>query len=362
MANGDRTEQATPRRRQKAREQGQLAHSRDLISGMAVATMVAVMAVQAPAFATQWRALFQQALDRATQSDAAGTERLLAGAGLAVVRAAGMVAGLSWLAASLGALVQGGLVVAPAALAPNFSRLSPVNRLQQLFSLPSLGRLLKSLLPGTAIVYLALSVLVREWNSLLRLGQRPASGIAHDLLVLVFEVAWKSALVLLVWSGADYFIERQKLAGDLRMSRQEVKDEYKETEGHPTVKARIRRLRAQVRRRRMLEQVKQASVVITNPEEFAVALAYRTDMAAPTVVAKGRNRLARQIKDIARWQGIPVVENPPLAHALYRAVEVGQSIPPKLYAVVAAILAAIYRAQQRAERERAPRAGVRGGQ
>jgi len=361
MANGDRTEQATPRRKQKAREQGQLAHSRDLISGMAVATMVATLAVQVPAFAASWRALLQQSLDSYAQSDTAGVERLLVGAGGAVVRAAGLVAGLSWLAASLGALVQGGLVVAPAALAPNFSRLSPANRLQQLFSLPSLGRLLKSLLPGTAIVYLALSILVREWGSLLRLEQRPAAGIAHTLLVLAFEVAWKSALVLLLWSGADYFLERQKLAGDLRMSRQEVKDEYKETEGHPTVKARIRRLRAQVRRRRMLEQVKQAAVVITNPEEFAVALAYGTHMGAPTVVAKGRNRLARQIKDIARWQGIPVVENPPLAHALYRAVEVGQSIPPKLYAVVAAILAAIYRAQQRAERARAAQGSTGGG-
>ena len=105
-----------------------------------------------------------------------------------------------------------------------------------------------------------------------------------------------------------------------------------------------------VRRRRMLEQVKRATVAITNPTEFAVALEYRPEMPAPVVVAKGRNLIAKQIKDLARWHGIPLVENPPLAHALYRAVEVGQSIPPKLYAVVAAVLAAIYRAQERARR------------
>jgi flagellar biosynthetic protein FlhB len=103
-----------------------------------------------------------------------------------------------------------------------------------------------------------------------------------------------------------------------------------------------------MRKRRMLEEVKKASVVITNPTEYAIALEYGADLPAPRVVAKGRNLVARQIKEIARWQGIPTVENPPLAHALYRAVEVGQSIPPKLYAVVAGILAAIFRAQKRA--------------
>jgi flagellar biosynthesis protein FlhB len=365
MANGDKTEQATPRRKQKARDKGQLAHSRDLISGMAVAAMVVTLAAQAPGFAAQWRGLLQHTLDDATRNEGPSVVPLLDSLGFALVRAVGLVVSLSWLAATLGAVSQGGLVIAPAALQPNFSRLSPATRLGQIFSFPSLGRLLKSLLPGTAIVCLAVSILSREWGGMLHLGRLQAAGIAHYILGLLFEVAWKSALVLLVWSGADYMIERQKLAGDLRMSRQELKDEYKETEGHPGVKARIRRLRAQVRRRRMLEQVKQASVVITNPNEFAVALAYKTDMAAPVVVAKGRNRLARQIKDIARWQGIALIENPPLAHALYRAVEVGQSIPPKLYAVVAAILAAIYRAQERAERaeraQRVQRASARGG-
>jgi flagellar biosynthesis protein FlhB len=172
--------------------------------------------------------------------------------------------------------------------------------------------------------------------------------LSSYLLGHIFEVAWKAALVLLVWSGADYMIEKHKLGSDLRMSKQDQRDEYKEMEGNPTTKARIRRLRRQVRRRRMLDEVKKASVVITNPNEFAVALEYRLDMAAPTVVAKGRNLFAQQIKQIALWHGIPMVENRPLAHALYRAVEVGQSIPPKLYAVVAAILAAIFRAQERA--------------
>jgi flagellar biosynthetic protein FlhB len=164
----------------------------------------------------------------------------------------------------------------------------------------------------------------------------------------MFEVTWKGSLVLLMWSAADYFLERQRHENELKMSKQDQKDEFKETEGNPAVKQRIRRLQRQARRKRMLKEVEKAAVVITNPTEFAIALQYGMEMEAPVLVAKGRNLLAAQIKEIARWHGIPIVENPPLAHALYRAVEIGQAIPPKLYAVVAEILAAIWRAQARA--------------
>jgi flagellar biosynthetic protein FlhB len=174
----------------------------------------------------------------------------------------------------------------------------------------------------------------------------------------IFEVAWKSALVLLIWAMLDYLFERQHLSSQLKMSRQEVVDEYKESEGNPIIKGRIRRLQRQVRRRRMLEDTKRATVVITNPTEYAVALEYRPDMPAPVVIAKGRNLLAAQIKEIARWENIPMVENLPLAHTLYRTVEVGQSIPAKLYTVLAEILAAVYRAQARAL---AASASARGG-
>jgi flagellar biosynthesis protein FlhB len=161
-------------------------------------------------------------------------------------------------------------------------------------------------------------------------------------------VAWKASLALLAWSAADYMLERQRHENELKMSRQDLRDEFKETEGNPAVKQRIRRLQRQARRRRMLQDVERAAVVVTNPTEFAIALEYRVDMDAPVVVAKGRDLLAAQIKEVARWRGIPLVENPPLAHALYRAVEVGQAIPPQLYTVVAEILAAIWRAQARA--------------
>jgi flagellar biosynthesis protein FlhB len=348
MAADNRTERATPRRRQKAREQGQVVRSRELVASLATLTAVLTLAAQASAFPSQWRALLGHDLDTAVVGDLSNNAPLSAAASLAIVRSVGLVMALAWMAALVGALGQGGLVLAPAALQPKLSRLSPGSRLEQLFSFASVGRLLKSLLPGAAVVLLALGMLRRDWIRLLSLPRMAIGGLVGFSLGWVFEIAWKSALVLLAWAGADYLIERHKFEGDLRMSKQELKEEYKETEGHPAIKARIRRLQRQLRRRRMLEDVKRAAVVITNPNEFAVALEYHAGLAAPKVVAKGRNLFAQQIKQIARWQGIPLIENPPLAHALYRAAEVGQSIPPKLYAVVASVLAAIYRAEESA--------------
>jgi flagellar biosynthesis protein FlhB len=348
VAQDNKTEQATPRRRQKAREKGQIARSRELIGSLAAAGLVLGLSAQAAAFPGEWRTLLRSALDAAaTGGD--GTS-LLAWSHLAVFRSATLALGLGWILALAGAVAQGGLVFSPSTLAFNPARLSPASRLRQLLSITAVSRLLKSLVPVAAVVYLAVAVLGRDWAGVLQLSRLSARGLAGFTVGRIFEIAWKSALVLLAWSGADYFFERRKLETDLRMSRQELMDEFKETEGNPAVKARIRRLQRQVRRRRMLEEVRRASVVITNPSEFAVALEYRPQMAAPVVIAKGRNLLAREIKQVARWHDIPLVENPPLAHALYRAVEIGQSIPPKLYAVVAGILAAIYRAQQAAAR------------
>jgi len=357
MPDSNKTEQATPRRRQKAREQGQVARSRDVMTGLATMSAVLVAAATVPRFAGQWRELLRDSLQASAGARQGEGILWFAASGYTLVRAAGAVLAASWTAAMLGALAQGGVVFAPAALQPTFSRLSPATRLGQLFSLPAMGRLLKSLLPAAAMVFLAVALLGRDWGSLLAVPHLSVQGVAGFTLSRVFEITWKCALALLIWAAADYFLERQRLEGELRMSRQDLMDEFKETEGHPAIKARIRRIQRQMRKRRMLEEVKKASVVVTNPSEFAVALEYRAELPAPTVVAKGRNLVARQIKEIARWQGIPLVENPPLAHALYRAVEVGQSIPPKLYAVVAGILAAIYRAE-RQQQARARGAGA----
>ena len=346
MADQSKTEKATPRRRLKAREQGQIARSRDLVAGLGTMTAILVLASQLPGFASDWRALLRHQLD----SVIAHRDQLLPvwRNDLAIFRGVAVAASLSWLVATAGGLAQGGLVFAPAALTPNLSRLSPASRVGQLFSLSAVSHLLKALLPTAVIAYLAVSLIARDWTMLPALLHASPRSVVGFVTSHMFELGWKCALVLLVWSAADYFLERQRHENDLKMSRQEMRDEFKETEGNPAVKMRVRRLQRQARRRRMLKDVERAAVVITNPTEFAIALEFRMEMDAPVVVAKGRNLLAAQIREIALWHGIPLVENPPLAHALYRAVEIGQAIPPKLYAVVAEILAAIWRAQARA--------------
>ena len=318
-------------------------------------TAVMLLAWQLPAFASDWRGLFRLELDSA----ATRPDQLLPvwHNHFFIFRGIALAASLSWLVATLGGIAQGGLVFAPAALTPSLNRLNPVSRMQQLFSLNAVSRSLKSLLPTAVITYLAISQLTRDWTRLPGLLHGNGPGLLAFTTSHMFELAWKGSLVLLVWSAADYFLERWRHENDLKMSRQDVRDEFKETEGNPAVKMRIRRLQRQARRRRMLKDVERAAVVITNPTEFAIALEFRLEMEAPVVVAKGRNLLAAQIREIALWQGIPLVENPPLAHALYRAVEVGQAIPPKLYAVVAEILAAIWRAQARATQTQHAAAG-----
>jgi len=348
MAADNKTEQPTPRRRQRAREKGQVARSRDLMGACSGLTATLLLASQMPHFAEAWRGMMRGCIDGSISGSLRmdGPPAFFSNSGL--FGAVAIVLGAGWLAAVASGLAQGGIVLAPVSLLPSAARMSPAKKLQQMFSIAALRGLGKSLLPAAAVIYVAALCFQRDWPALMSLPARTSRSVLGFAAEHSFEIAWKSSLILAIWAIVDYIFERRHFESELRMSRQELIDEFKETEGNPQIKGRIRRLQRQMRRRRMLEDVKRAAVVITNPTEFAVALEYRPEMAAPAVVAKGRNLLAAEIKQIARWNNIPMVENPPLAHALYRSVEIGQSIPPKLYTVIAEVLAAIYRAQARA--------------
>jgi flagellar biosynthetic protein FlhB len=167
----------------------------------------------------------------------------------------------------------------------------------------------------------------------------------HLIGSILLELCWKSGLILLIWAGVDFMLLWLKNEGDLKMSRQDIKDELRQSEGNPESKARVRRLQKQSRRRRMLRAAETATVIITNPTHYAVALRYEVNMKAPIVVAKGLDNLAAKIKEIAWRMDIPLIENRPLAQALYKTVEVGDPIPSALYHAVAEILVLIYKAQ-----------------
>jgi flagellar biosynthetic protein FlhB len=347
VADENKTEQATPRRREKAREQGQVVRSRELPAALALLAAVVFVGLQAEAWRMEWRTFLARALPLASD-DMKQYVTLMQLTAMLVIRWAGPLLALSWLVAAGGVVAQGGFVFAPQALSLKPEKLNPASNLGRLFSLTSLRALLKSLLPAGYLVYLGAVLISGEWGRILQSSFLRPRAVGSWLFALAYGLAWKAGLVFAVWFLADYMLERMSFERGIRMSKQDIREETKETEGHPTIRFRVRRLQRQMRKRRMLKDVARASVVVTNPTEYAVALEYRPEeMAAPLVVAKGRNLLAQRIKREATWHGIPLVENPPLAQALYRSVEIGQAIPAKLYTAVAEILAFIYRLQGR---------------
>jgi flagellar biosynthetic protein FlhB len=322
-----------------------VARSRELPSALALLTVTVLVWCQAEVWRLQWREFLARTLPLPS-GDGQECGRLLQQTAMLAIRWAAPPLLLSWLAAAGGALAQGGFVFAPTALSLNPKKLNPASNLSRVFSLASLRGLLKSFLPAGYLLYLGITLISGEWGKILRSCFLTPRVSSTWLFALAYGLAWKAGMVFLVWFLFDYLLERLSFERQLRMSRQEIREEAKETEGHPMVRFRLRRLQRQMRRRRVLKDVMRASLVVTNPTEFAVALEYRPEeMAAPVVVAKGRSLLAQRIKREANWHGIPIIENPPLAQALYRSVEVGQAIPAQLHAPVAEILAFIYRLQ-----------------
>jgi len=358
MADSSKSEKATPQRRKKAREQGQVARTRELSSALAWGGALALVAWQVPDVTRQWRGLLQNALDLSIREPLRPGGPVLFWMACGVLRWIVPVVATAWVLSVSGGLAQGGLVFAPEALALKPERMNPAGKLKQMFSLAGLSGILKSLLPFSVIVWIGISTITKHWDVIVHSSELGARFYAGFLASTMWELVWKSGIVLVCWAGVDYLLVWQKLEGDLKMSRQDLKDEMKQTEGNPEIKGRIRRLQRSLRRRQMLRDTEKASVVITNPTHFAVALRYEMDMEAPIVIAKGRDFLAQEIKEVARWHGIAVLENPPLAQALYRTVEVGRPIPAALYAAVAEILAFVFRAQARA-RQQAKEGSVR---
>jgi len=252
-------------------------------------------------------------------------------------------------------VAQGGINFAPGALAWKPERFNPATKLGQIFSPVGVSNLLKSLLPFGVILWIAINLIRDNWETMVHassLGLRVFAGFVGSM---VFALTWKAGLVLLVWAAVDYALTLMKMNSDMKMTKQEVREEHKESDGNPAIKSRIHRLRRAMRRRQALKAAATATVVVTNPTHYAVALRYETEMPAPIVVAKGQNLLAEKIKQLARDSGIMLVENKSLAQALYKSVEVGDSIPARLYQAVAEILALVYRAEAEVRKAEAAR-------
>jgi len=254
-------------------------------------------------------------------------------------------------ALAAGVMQTGGISFFAGAIGFKPDRINPIGNIKNLFSTRAAARLAKSLLPASLLGVFAMQRIARELT-LPPFSTARLELLGSDVYGLLLAAAW----LLFGWSAIDYLVEWRSRESRLKMSKQDMRDEMKQTEGNPQIRSRIRGLQRQMRRRKVKADVSKAAVVLTNPTHYAVALGFDfTTMEAPKVMAKGRNLLAEEIKAEARWAGVPIIENPPLARSLYRSVEVGQPIPVDLYAAVAAILAYLYR--QRVEAELRDRRG-----
>ena len=348
---GDRTEQATQHRREQARKEGDLLHSRELSAAAGTLAGVMALGMLGSRTLTVWRGTFAAFLDlgvpaRWEPAQVQPTLNAVRRLSLSVLAPMAMVmAAVAAGALAVGVLQTGGLNFHAGAVGFKLDRINPVSNVKNLFSLRAAARLAKSLLPACLLAVFAVQRIARQ------LTVPPFSTARLELLGAdVYGLLVAAAWLLFGWAAIDYLVEWQSRESRLKMSKQDMRDEMKQTEGNPQIRGRIRGLQRQMRRRRVKADVSKAAVVLVNPTHYAVALGFDfTTMEAPKVMAKGRNLLAEEIKAEARWAGVHIIENPPLARSLYRSVEVGQPIPADLYAAVAAILAYLYR--QRVESE-----------
>jgi flagellar biosynthetic protein FlhB len=255
-------------------------------------------------------------------------------------------------------VAQVGIRTSTQTMSPDINRLDPLKGMSKLFSWRGLIELLKSVLKISAVAWVVYAFLKDEFRKMPDLAGMPVNTSATAIAVLCWRMLGRACAVMVVIAALDFLYQRYQYEMGIKMTKQEVKDEYKLQEGDPQTKSRIRQRQRQMARQRMMQNVPKADVIVTNPTHYAVAIMYEPDkMAAPTVVAKGQRILAHRIREIAESHGIPIVENPPVARMLYQMVEVGETIPEQLYQAVAEILAFVYRLSEKAGKTRGMRAG-----
>lgn len=342
------TEEATPRRKQKAREEGQIASSKELSAALQFCAAVMMLSVAAPTVYAGLMAMMRGMFELAFR-DEVGLGRLQALGSDLLTGPLSFVWTFGAMLLAIGLLshmAQTGFAITTKRLQPDIKRLNPLKKAQQLPSENSAQAFKAAvLLPLAGVVfYYIVKGDLELFLALPRLGLESGSLVVFEALRQLLT----QAAVLLVALGAfDFWRQRQKMDKQLKMSKHEVRQEYKDLEGDPHIKARLRRLQREMMRKRMMSDVPKATVVVTNPTHYAVAIRYAPEEgAAPMVLAKGADHLALKIREVADVHEIPIVENKPLAQALYKGTEIGQQIPVELYRAVAEILAYIYRLRQ----------------
>ena len=344
-SSGERTETPSSKRREDFRKKGQVAQSREVQT----ATMFTLLLLFWMFFARTFWGDIQELITtvwKVSGEYSITTHSLMQLAYNLAINMAKALAPLFLVALVTGffaSFIQIGWLFTTTPLMPDFSKLNPLTGMARFFSKRSLIEVIKSLLKVGLIGWIAYKTVADEFSNALLLAEMPVDATIHYLASTATLVMAKVAAIMIFLAALDYGFVRWELEEKMKMTKQEQKEEMKESEGDPHIKSKIRSLQQQMARRRMMAAVPQADVVITNPTHFAVAIQYKAgEMDAPVVVAKGQDLVAEKIRKIAREYDIPLVENPPVARLLHSRVEVGQAIPDELFKAVAEILAYVY--------------------
>jgi flagellar biosynthetic protein FlhB len=345
---GEKTEKATPKRRRDAREKGQVLQSREVSSALVLLLIFLTLKILTQYIYTQMAAFFNLCIgELALDFDFASKNEQLRLMGLVLVQLLKLVGPMFAVALLVGVIVnyaQVGWLFILEPLKPKFSKINPLNGIKRIFSLRGIVELIKSILKISIVGIVAWNSIKAEAHNIIMLMDLDLLSVAEYITTTTLNIAIKICFAMLSIGVLDFGYQWWQYEKDLKMTKQEIKEEYKETEGNPEIKQRIRSKQREISGRRMLSEVPKADVIITNPTHFAVAISYDSSKApAPVVIAKGQDYLAKRIKEVAKENNVEVVENKPLAQTLYRTVDIGQEVPPELYQAVAEILAFVYR-------------------
>lgn len=345
---GERTEKATPRKKQKAREKGQVLQSREISSALVLLIVFLSIKLLGGYMFQEVEAFFRLCVgDLAINFDVESINELMRLAGpvfVQLIKIIGPILAIALVISFAASFAQVGALFTLEPLKPKFSKLNPFNGIKRIFSIRGLVELVKSLMKITIIGVVAWQSIRAEENHIVKLMDQDLASAAVYISSTAIDIAIKICAMMLIIAVLDYGYQWWQYEKDLRMTKHEVKEEYREMEGSPETRQRIRQKQREMSMRRMLTEVPKADVVITNPTHYAVAIKYDADKApAPVVIAKGMDYMAIRIKEIAKENGVETVENKPLAQTLYKSVDIGQQIPPELYQAVAEILAFVYK-------------------
>jgi len=350
LFNQEKTEDATPKRKREAREKGQVAKSADVNAAVIMLVIIVTLYWLKNFYLDEFSRLIVFFIDGGVGWNLSeeNFKVIVQESIFAIAKLLGPILVVAVVAASISNFSQVGFLVAPEAIKPKLENISPLKGFKKIFSIKSLVELVKSLLKVSIVGFTSYYMVRGNFTELLLTIEANARGVYFIVLSIIFKVAITAVVIFSVIAVLDYIFQRHEFNKQLRMSKQDVKEEFKQTEGDPQLKSKIKEKQRELATKRMMQDIPDSTVIITNPTHLAIALKYEVEqMDAPRVVAKGADLIAQKIREVAAEHDIPIIENKEVAWMLYENVEIGGEVPADLYQAVAEILVMLYRLKEK---------------